>query len=209
VPPVGLSGINKEWRDRVPAEFQWWKKGMKDKKKRLELMDKAFNWLVDKLEQFPFRKLKESVKDVKWTLAKAWWKGPTVVRGMPRVHWELFLDFGEDKLKRFQVDRNPIFETEIAGVLEPENTKPDGDFKGWLDFEGQIEAAHPKNPNERLPVNYEIEDRGTANLIERTDDFIHLTFQGKLFKGRKVLVREDPKSDIWILRPSTGPGGER
>jgi len=209
VPPVGLSGINREWEDKVPDEFRWWKKGMKDKKKRLELMDKAFNWLADNVEEFPHRKIKEAVKDIKWTISKAWWKGPTVVRGMPRTHWELFLDFGEAKLKRFEVDRNPIYEREIAGVLETENTKPDGNFKDWLNFEGQIEAEHPKNPNERIPINYEIEDKGTAKLIEKTDNFIHLNFKGKLFKGRKVLVREDPKSEIWILRPSTGPGGER
>jgi DNA adenine methylase len=210
VPPEGLSGINKEWRDRIPKEFHWWKKGQK-RAERLKLMDQAFNWLVDNVEEFPHNKIpiKEAVKDVKWALSKAYWKGPTVVRGMPKVRRELFLDFGEKQLQRYETEDNPIFQDTTSGVLIPENTKPDGDFKAWLEFEGEIPAEHPKNPNEKLPMFYEIEDKGTAEMIERTDNFIHLNFKGRLFKGRKVLKREDPKGEIWILQKSTGPGGKR
>jgi len=211
VPPVGISGINKEWRDRIPKELQWWNPKFKGRAERLRLMDRAFNWLVENLKEFPFNKIeiKEAAKDVKWTLSKVWWKGPTVVRGMPKTHRELFMDFSGAKLQVFNTDQNPIYQDEMAGTLSAENSKPDGDFKGWLKFEGQIPPEHPKNPNKELPLNFEIEDTGSASVIQKSDNFIHLDFKGKLLKGKKVFVREDPKSEIWIYRKSVGPGGER
>ena len=209
MPPDGQSGISKEWREKIPKEFQWWKKGLR-KAERFGMMDKAFNWLVENVDEFPFAKLKirEAVKDITWALSKVLWKGPTVVRGMPKVHYEMFLDFGDPKLKRYETESNPIFEDETVGTLVTENTKPDGEYKDWLKFEGEIPAEHPKNPNKELPMYFEIEDKGNAKVIEKTGDFIHLKFAGTLFKGLKAMVREDPKSDIWVLKKPVGPGGK-
>ena len=120
----------------------------------------------------------------------------------------MFLDFGDPKLKRYETESNPIFEDETVGTLVTENTKPDGEYKDWLKFEGEIPAAHPKNPNKELPMYFEIEDKGNAKVIEKTGDFIHLKFAGTLFKGLKAMVREDPKSDIWVLKKPVGPGGK-
>lgn len=208
VPTFPLSGLNKEWRERVPEDLRWWTK-RREKAEINSMIDKAFNYFAENIKEFPFAKLKiqEAVKDVKWTLSKAWWKGATVVRGMPKQHFEMFLDFGEPKLQRFETDDNLIFQDASSGILVTETAKPEKNgFKDWLKFEGSIPAAHPKNPNKKLDMNYDIIDQGTAKLIEKKDNFIHLDFKGKQLKGLRILKREDPGSDIWIWRKSAAPG---
>jgi len=213
IPPDGLSGLNEEWKKRIPQELRWWEKKKLSDKEKLNLIDKAFNWLTENLKEFPYKKieLKEAkTEKIKWTLSKAWWKGQTVIRGMPVQRFELFLDFGENKLKKFETESNPIYSDEMVGILSIENTKPPkGDFKDWLTFEGELPAEHVKNPNKRIPMYYLILDSGEAKVIEKTDNFIHIDFKGKRLKGRRVFVRESPESDIWVFKISKSVGEER
>lgn len=207
VPPRGQSGISREWEAKVPEEMRWWKPSMDSDKARLALMDQAFNWLAKTEKGFPFRpiKVRESAGD-RFALKRVWWKGNTVVRGMPVTHWELLLEKG-GKARRFETQENPLFQEQTAGALGPETGRPPGGSGDWLSYEGGIPPGSKKNPNKKIEARTKNEDAGPAAFVADGPDFVSVRLGGKSMSGLWTLRREDPGTDLWTLERSAGPGG--
>jgi len=78
-----------------------------------------------------------------------------------------------------------------------------------MNFEGELPAKTPENPNEKIPAFIEIIDKGKANVIEDTDSFVHMDLKGKKLKGLYHFKREAPDSKVWVFAKSKKPGQER
>jgi hypothetical protein len=207
VPPRGQSGISREWEKKIPAEAQWWGPEQASDRERLARMDLAFNWLAKNEKGFPFRaiKIREAAGD-RFALKRIWWKGNTVVRGMPVMHWELMLERA-GKVRRFETQENPLFQEQTSGALVPETGKPPGGSGDWLSYEGEIPPGSKKNPNKKIDAATKNEDAGTAAFVADGPSFASFRLGGKSMRGLWVLKREDPGTDLWVLERSAGPGG--
>jgi len=209
------SGLPPEWEKKIPIAMRWWGGSKKSRQEKLNRMDQAYNYLIQKgiLKSKPLKKVKES-KTARFIIRRHWWKGQLVVRGMPVQHWDLLIDSGKNYLDEWNLESDPLIkenlETGIAAFRKTcRNKTPKGQgFKKWMEFEGSIPPNHPEwgNPNKEIPAFMQILDRGTVNWIADTDLFSRFQFHGKALKGLVIIKREDPHSDIWILSTSSSPG---
>lgn len=202
VPPDGISWLPPNWEAAVPVEMRWWEK-KQSKNRKLELMDKAYDYFIDE-GILSGRKIAELAKE-KFALTVHRWKGPEVVRGMWNTRHLLQMDgetweFQEDPLREDIV---------VASRTEMEVDPPEG---SWLTFDGEIPGGYmkpvtPEGPYpKKLPVLVDILDDGVVDVIEDTEQFVHLDFDGKKLKGRYVFRAEEPGGNIWRFGKSSDVG---
>jgi len=224
VPPDGQSWIWKEWENRIPSELRWWK-GRPSRAEKLNKMDEAFDFLIDK-GFLKFKKLKSTIrkfvsvppieflkeKQSRFILRYHWWKGKKIVRDMPVDHFDVVLDKSEECLDEFAgMKDNPLYHPEGVPCIRHDcciGTPKDKPNKEWMSFEGEIPPNHPEwgNPNRRIPAYMRILDSGKVNIINDKDDFFSGEFSGKKLKGYWIAKRESKTGQIWVFSKSQFPG---
>jgi len=103
--------------------------------------------------------------------------------------YELLIDTGKEYIEKFNLKKDILKESEIPlnFTLINVNT-PDGkDYKEWMNWQGELPTKKAGgsiygNLTESI-MTVEIKDSGTFNIIESTDDFRSIEFNGKLLKG--------------------------
>lgn len=221
-PPDGTSWIPPNWEAAIKPELRWWEKKGLSKEKKMDLMDAAYDQMIEDgylagrkigaekeeaeeaeslhaLEMFAARREKYAhlvginLADPKFALTVHRWKGPEVVRGVWNVRRLLHL--GE---KTWELKGDPLREDVVVATVAKMDVNPP---KGtWLTFSGEIEPGKlkPVPPYPKtLPVYVDIVDAGDADVIEETDEFIHVDFKGKEVKGRWAFRAEEPGANIW------------
>jgi len=85
------------------------------------------------------------------------------------------------------------------------------DDKVWMDhLERLWTIINPDaNPTKNTPAYSVLIDNGKAEVLEDSDLFKKVRFKGKKLKGLFTYIREDPKTDIWVMEKSSLPGEER
>lgn len=85
------------------------------------------------------------------------------------------------------------------------------DDKVWMDhLERLWTIVNPDaNPTKNTPAYSVLIDDGKAEVLEDSDLFKKVRFKGKNLKGIYTYIREDPKTDIWVMEKSGLPGEER
>lgn len=223
VPVAGTSGLPPWWEAVIPSHLRWWPQKL-DRRSVLTQMDGAFAHLKkqgillahDESEELAPLELARRLNSRMhaalaandFVLTRHYWRGPTVVRGMPVETFFLRLDRGGDSLDTFVLDDNPLLRTPVVASRESEKRPPPGrsSLRDWLRFEDNIPPGAPGNPNKELPVHVEILDRGKFAPLETRDDFVSFEARGSKLAGVWVLVRESPTSDLWVLSPAKTPG---
>lgn len=217
VPKEGEKAIPPEWERLVKPEHRWWADGVRPKA-RLRRLDLAFNDLIERGE-LKARKIEiREEKESSFLLRRLFWKGPTVVRGLPKFIFSLiWVEDGKVREIKFEDDANPLQRFKRgegigARVEALRNRPPDGKSpKDWLDFpdDKPIPAAHPVNPNKKLPMFAERVDKGKLQILSERDIVITLQAKGKEMKGPFILRRSTPKDDIWTMNVDRVPGEKR
>ncbi len=187
MPEKGRSALPKDWEDKIPKELRWWKRGLTGEKANAILKEIRKQLLfMKKLEKNTI-----GLSSTKFALKRKWWKGQFVIRGMPVEHYELRFDMS--KYPWFQLNRNPLSEEKgIVGVKKSGR-------KVEVMFEGIIPPGAEGNPNKKIPAHVDMLDKGSCNIIEDSEHFMHINFQGPKFKGHWVFKRTDPASNIWTV----------
>jgi len=85
------------------------------------------------------------------------------------------------------------------------------DDKVWMDHLERLWTIVNKdaNPTKNTPAYTVLIDDGEAEVLEDSDLFKKVRFKGKNLKGIYIFMREDPKTDIWVMAKSGLPGEER
>lgn len=208
------SGLPPDWEKKIPIAMRWWI-GKLTRKEKLARMDKAYNYLIEKGE-LKGKPLKESPepKQARFIIRRRWWKGPKIIRDIPKQHWDLLIDSGKGYLDEWNLEKDPLIKENLEFGIAAFRKKtrigtPKGEsFRKWMEFEGSIPPKHPEwgNPNKRIPAYIKILDKGKVNWIEDTNLFSSFEFKGKILKRNVILRREDPDSAIWVMRKASLPG---
>ena len=155
-----------------------------------------------------------------FVLIKFFFKGPTVIRGLPFSFWALlFKREGKTHMIRFEDNVSPLqriaADKGIAATRKDltKREAPPGsdDTADWLTFpeDKEIPPAHPLNPNKRIPMFAERVDRGKLQIFTDRDIILTLQAKGADLKGNFVVRRGDPKQDVWTFERGVGPGEKR
>ena len=211
------SGLPPWWEKKIPVAMRWWV-GKLTRAEKLARMDQAYNYLIEKGE-LKGTLLKESPEPrlADFIIRRHWWRGAVIVRGMPVQHWDLVIDSGKDYLDEFNLELDPLIKENLEAGIPAFRKKceigtPKGEpFRKWMEFEGSIPPNHPEwgNPNKKIPAYMKTVDKGKVNWIEDTDLFSSFEFKGKAVKGYVTIRREEPESDIWVMRRAALPGEKR
>ncbi len=230
VPPEGFMAIPPRPVPGVPIhaglikeEHHWWASGLSPAK-RLDRLRDAFNDLVDR-KLLAARKLESGDGQlgevtVKFLLRRFFFKGATVVRGLPRFWYSLiWRQGGKVKEVRFEDQVNPLRrldEKMFVSVIRqdiPSKEAPPGsnDPVGWFTFpEGkEIPPSHPLNPNKRIPVFVEKVDDGEITTFSDTDLVLTFRAKGKKFKGSLIVRRPKASDTLWEFGRTRLPGERR
>ena len=187
VPEKGRSALPLEWEKKIPKELQWWKKGLTG--------EKALDMIKEIRKKFLFMKELEKntigLSSTKFALKRKWWKGQFVIRGLPVEHFEL--RFSDAKNTFFKLDKNPLSAENGLTSLRSIGKKSE------IMFEGIIPPGEEGNPNKRIPAHIDILDSGNCNIIEDSENFMHVEFKGKKLKENWMFKRTDPQSNIWLM----------
>lgn len=142
VPPDGISWLSPEWEKKIPDELRWWTKKL-TRKQKLNLLDRAFNFLCEKdeLPHLPLKLAEALSKRGNFCYRNRWWIGPIVKRGVPNVQYEVLIDTGKGYLDRLNLDKNALENPDgVSGLRKvlkdetPDKTKN----SEWLKWEGCI-----------------------------------------------------------------------
>ena len=155
-----------------------------------------------------------------FALIKFFFKGPTVIRGLPFSFWALlFKRDGKMHMIRFEDNVSPLqrdaADKGIAATRKDltKREAPPGsdDTADWLTFpeDKEIPPAHPLNPNKRIPMFAERVDRGKLQIFTDRDIILTLQAKGADLKGNFVVRRGDPKQDVWTFERGVEPGEKR
>jgi len=138
-----------------------------------------------------------TLSETKFALKRKWWKGQFVIRGMPVEHFEVRFD--SEKYPWFKLNKNPlVVESGISGIKQSGR-------KEEVMFEGIIGPGKEGNPNKKIPAHIDILDSGSVNVIEDSENFMHVKFSGKKLKGNWIFKRSDPASNIWNVSKAELP----
>jgi len=206
VPEKGRSALPSSWEKKIPKELRWWTKRSTGTK-ALEMIKEIRKNFLKQNELSEDKELKELSEDkelkelsedkVQFKLKHDWWKGQFVIRGMPVEHWSV--KFKTPKWPYFTLNKNPInVESGIVGIKKKGSQK-------LFDIEGIIPAGRALNPNKKIPMHIDDIDEGTCNIIEDSENFMHVELNGRKLKGKWVFKRTDPQSNIWMVSKSKLP----
>jgi len=116
--------------------------------------------------------------------------------------YELLIDTGREHIEKFKLGKDILKESEIPVEFTFININtPDGkDFKEWMGWQGELPSkinggSVYGNLTESI-LNIEIKDSGTFEIIESTDDFRSVKFNGKVLNGYWIM---ESRKGGWIL----------
>jgi len=130
-----------------------------------------------------------------------WWRGKVkpIRAGPSTEHWDLRIEWHPKKpLIHFILYENPLWVNETPCKYSPcEN-------HSWMekgkDGPEYLKPGTPGNPTKNTPAYIEIVDEGTARIYESSDMFVKLDLRMKKLKGHFVIVRRDPRLNLWDFR---------
>ncbi|RLF28108.1 MAG: hypothetical protein DRN14_04615 [Thermoplasmata archaeon] len=190
MPPRGISALPPEIRRQIPREYRYWM--VDDTKKAREIRDK----LVEAIRK---GEVKITIPK-KWlgsrnefVLQYQWWRGPIIIRrGPSRQQWLLWMD---DEC--YSLDADPTMGEVTATLLE----NVPSEYRDYGKKEPQeVEPGTPLNPTKKTPSFIAVIDHGSYEVIDDEPLFRKIRFNGKLLDGLYVMERENPNTDLWILR---------
>lgn len=232
MPPPGKSALPKHIRDQIPKGYEYWKaKGSKAK----QLRDKLSSAIRKK--EVTIKTLKEMLEaNEKFQFKRLWWRGPTIVRGMPQIFYvlifhdktihhawyftenilhEVLNDLDSSELEDLSIEDFfkeycPII---VERLLEKSQTIPldEGDYEDnkLIQAEGEFPPEHSINPNKELPLHFDTLDKGEAiRISEEKGRFYRYKLKGRKLKGVYVLIRQSPKSKMWYFSKAELPKPE-
>jgi hypothetical protein len=156
----------------------------------------------------------------KFLLRRFFFKGQTVVRGLPRFWFSLiWRQGGKVKEVRFEDQVNPLKRVEgdmfvsatrqdIPASEAPPGSRDPGD---WFTFpEGkEIPPTHPLNPNKKIPVFVEMIDEGELTTFTDSDIVLTLRANGKKLMGNFIVRRPKATDELWEFGKARLPGQTR
>lgn len=158
---------------------------------------------------------KLSEKDAEFVLQQHTWRGQKVIReGWTEIHFDVRVDVGKPELIHFVLWKNPLEETSISGILKPCKDKksmtmeylPPAKDASYSEYkERSIPFNTEANPTKATPSFIWALDSGSCMVLENSDIFKKIKFEGKKFKGLWAFVREDPKGTMWRAEYSALP----
>jgi len=172
VPPKGRSALPKEWEAKIPTALKWWEKNWTGAK-AIEA--------ITEIRKILLKRNILSLEKLNFTIKRHWWQGQNI-KDSPVQHWTLNFSNGI----RFVLDGNPL--TQKKGINGVKKTITDKEFS----FVGKIPSGQKDNPDKKIPLTVELIDNGKVNLIESTDNFMSMKFDGSKFRG------------FWIAKKNTG-----
>ncbi len=209
MPPDGYSAIPVSLEEVIPDGLRFWTaKGAEAREVRdaligaelftvdnIRIVDGAFRRVLTKM----FVDLGESRTAntlTRYSVTRQLWKSHQSKQSS-REAWRLAIQ-DDGGLMVFDLQADPLSESRLAGVMR--TTKSDD----LLTFDGEVEPGQSidgeiLNRTKSMQSEIHRTDRGTIDFIERSDDSIRLVFKGKM-RGEYTLTREEPGSDIWLLR---------
>jgi hypothetical protein len=195
MPPEGFSALPEFIRKQVPEEYRYWKrKGGEAKEARNKLVGAL------KAKEVVLKPVAEAAEaSLTFQLKRLWWKGATIIRGMPEVMYSILVIKDGKIRENWYFDLNPV---DFLGTLtHMRESKP----KILLEPEGELGPEYTLDPNKKIPVLFDTLDSGALEEIASTTDFKRYRFEGKLLKGPHVFMRRDPKSEMWVWDKSEPP----
>jgi len=209
VPERGKSALPSVWEKKIPKNLKWWERNLSGEK-ALEMIKEIRKLFLKKSELasediFPTdnipidKSIDEELKKqkVEFKLTHDWWKGQTVIRGLPVEHWSL--KFKTAKWPYFSLNKNPLNnESGISGIKKKGS-------QALFDLQGIIPAGRSPNPNKKIPMHIDDLDEGSCLIIEDSENFMHVEFSGKQLKGNWIFKREDAGSNIWNVSKAELP----
>jgi len=188
LPPEGISALPETIRKNIPKRLRFWQQ---ERKEALQSREE-----LTKMEEL---NLSESNPRTTFILLHQWFRGQIVIRFGPSTEfWRLILgDF------QLILQSNPL-DGEVFGYQKP---LEDQDL--WhIGKKQELSPGSKLNPTKNTPSFIEKLDSGNCILIDSSDIFKKVDFEGKSLKGAFALVRESETSDIWLVQPSEIPGKE-
>jgi len=220
MPPDGVSALPEHMRKHVPYGLEYWRySGEKARQLRDELSSLVRK---GKIKLVATTEMLEEEK-VKFQLKRLWWKGPTVIRGVPQIFYVLLFHKGEEILYGWHLvhniaELNKVFGEKLGEDIEKTDLELIAEdaqalmlSEKELDPEllketGSLPPEHPLNPNKKLDLNFDTVDSGDAVILsEEKDVAIKFEMDGKAIKGVYVMVRQSPGSNLWRWKRSTPP----
>lgn len=204
-PKTNLYPFPKEWtKKNFPKQFaKWeeWRSGTPEKKTCRDCLNFSSCTNPETLAN-PDREACENFKcsclgSSRFTLHYNSWKGQFVVRGIPKREWYLRLDDGEDGVRTFFIEQDPISYSSVAAEDQGRVNRK------WLDFEGDIPPNTKYNPNKKLKAKMKILDKGTVSIEKEKKDskeVLVLTFKGKVMKGKWALIQEEKGAKTYVFQ---------
>jgi len=157
----------------------------------------------------------------RFLLRTHYWRGQTVVRALPVIHYDLVFEDERGRVRQFvfeggrnPVDRSRAGETGIAATLAAigsGNTPPGGDSpRAWLapGKRWELPPGHSENPTKELPVFMDAVDAGAMQVLEDSDLVWKARLDGRKLHGVFIATRTSPSDEVWTFRRSDGPGGD-
>lgn len=143
---------------------------------------------------------------VEFSIQHHYFKGEKLIRaGASTEHWDLRFDFGksESGLKHFVLESNPL-DYSSTTAYEKQCAQKSWLLKGLKGPEF-LPPGTAGNPTKATPAWVELIDSGKANVLEWSDQFIKVQFEGKKLKGLWTIQREGPQEPIWTFGRSEMP----
>ncbi len=105
------------------------------------------------------------------------------------LHWDLRLELG-GKLKSWALPKKPPTRNSVKRLA----IQVEDHAKDYANFEGEIKEGYGKG-------KVKIWDKGNYTLIKRTPKEIEVNFQGKILKGKYVLINAQmgDKKENWLF----------
>lgn len=130
-----------------------------------------------------------------------WWVGKVKpIRVGPSIeHWDLHIDWkGRGPLMNWILNDDIRAVDETIATLE---FCKERDFmtKGEKGPE-YIPPGRPGNPTKDTPAYIQILDKGTVRFMTITDEFVIMQIRMKDLRGHYLVVRRDPRLNLWDFR---------
>jgi ribonuclease BN (tRNA processing enzyme) len=201
IPEKGFSCLPPWIEEKIPSGLRYWEvDSEKERKKLLSQIRNNIREILSLSKEFEKRaqldneliddfyvtiEKQKGVRRARFVLRSHFWKGPTVIRGMPVIHWDLVIGESENKLLEYNLTGNPLMHEQVNAFRKfcDDPPGPGKKVKDWLFFEGIIPSEKIKD---RL-IEAEIVRRANNNYIVK-------------YKKNSEDKEEESKECFWNFR---------